>query len=220
MQRTYSKRRILAAAPLVLALAGGLVGCGEAGGAEETPALSPTPVSSEPLEDPSTDQPEETVAPTEAPPSTETASDPAQSPSACIVGRWLADNENMSALFAEMIDEDGRLDIEEITGAAITEFGASGEFSVEYSAWTITASTPQGKMQIEREGTDRGSYVADDQGTLIMTDEEMGAIVTLSMGPMKQTTPGVAQTINAAYVCDGDLLTVTSEGEVSRLDRM
>lgn len=144
----------------------------------------------------------------------------AATPTECVVGEWLVDNNELGAIFKNAGGEAG-VSIKKPTGQVFVTFGSDNKISTTYKTWQMKFKGPDGTVgEMTREGTDTGTYKASDDGSMKVVDKSMNSKVSVKIaGSVQMTTPGQAQSFNATYECSGDVLKITSEGATSRLDR-
>lgn len=153
---------------------------------------------------------------------TETDTDSsATSPTSCLVGTWLADNQQLGALFksaAEGTDAAGA--VSDPRGEVLITFGAEGQYSAAYDAWTMEVSQDGMTMELIREGTDTGSYEATDEGSVEWTDTEMGSTATLRgpTGSFEVPAGGQDQYVGT-FTCGGEELEITADGATTAFSR-
>lgn len=145
----------------------------------------------------------------------------ANSPTGCLVGTWLADNQQLGALFksaAEGTDADGA--VSDPTGEVRITFGAEGQYSATYDAWTMEISQDGVTMELIREGADTGRYEATDEGSVTWTETEMGSTATLKgpTGSFEVPADGQEQ-FTGTFTCGGEELEITANGATTVFSR-
>lgn len=164
-----------------------------------------------------------TQAVTTTPPATGGGSD-------CLVGSWILDSEafveNFDAIFADAGMPDA--EVSALDGSFTVDLGADGSLEAERDEWGFRISMPEGVFIIEINGTETGTWSADDSTMTVTTDvsnievsaaiEVDGEVIAMPEGQMPIEPPqGIAT--GSEYTCSGDVLTLTNAGVDSRLDR-
>lgn len=138
----------------------------------------------------------------------------------CVLGSWVVDSdaflEGLRQVFA---DEATGGEITEINGTYTVEMSGDGTMSGERDEWGFTVLTTEGTVVISMDGTETGTWSAtEDSITVETTTSDMnvsvsveadGQVFTLTDSPV--AVPDVI-TSASQYSCDGDSLTVTSDG--------
>lgn len=205
MQLLTGRARAALTVPLALGLALALTGCikpplsadtvtGPGGGNSPVPGVSDT---AEPNESESDD-----------PGSNAT-------PSACLVGEWLVDNEHMGAFFKRMAAQAGTDGgtVSNPSGDVILNFTADAQYAVTYHEWTMQMTQDGSTITVQRDGTDRGTYTATDDGALTQNDTQMGSTVTITTPMGGFEVDGTPASTSSQYACDNTTLNVTNDGE-------
>lgn len=166
-----------------------------------------------------------TTAPSET--TTTAASSGAGGPD-CLVGTWELDNESFVEAIRTAFDQPGmNLESVEPAGGTYTvELGADGEFSGTRDEWGFVIAMAEGTLDILINGTESGTWSADDSTLTVnstgadvdvsMTMEVDG--VTTELPSSSADVPGAMQTASS-YSCEGDTLSVTSEGVTTVMNR-
>lgn len=158
-----------------------------------------------------------TAAPTatEAGEDAEMESDPIDTPPAsCLHGDWVADNSFFLASIREFGSE-----VQSVSGKVLLRFDADGTLTTEYRDWIISAVTEGMEMQIERVGTDVGTFSAVSD-TVSIAETDVGSIITMrSAGMNMSVDPHAASYSNAHYFCDDDSATIETDDGVLQLSR-
>lgn len=141
------------------------------------------------------------------------------SPTGCLVGTWLADNKQLGALFKSASGTDAAGAVSDPTGKVLATFGAQGEYGVDYQNWTMKVSQQGMTIELVREGTDTGKYQATDEGAVEWTEVTMGSVATMKSPAGSRQVPGEATSTSGTFVCEGDNLEITAEGNTSAFDR-
>lgn len=140
---------------------------------------------------------------------------PAVSPSECLVGTWLADNE----LFLAQLREFGTEAFSDITGQVLLTYEADGTLRTDYQDWEMTATVEGEGMTIHRHGTDTGMYTATDT-ELSWHDEAIGSqITTGAAGISMAIQPEPAAYDRVPYTCDDDEVTLSTHDGDAHLYR-
>lgn len=148
----------------------------------------------------------------------------------CLVGSWILDSEafveNFDAIFADAGMPDA--EVSALDGSFTVDLGADGSLEAERDEWGFRISMPEGVFIIEINGTETGTWSADDSTMTVTTDvsnievsaaiEVDGEVIAMPEGQMPIEPPrGIAT--GSEYTCSGDVLTLTNAGVESRLDR-
>jgi len=220
-----------------------LVGCGDeettdsaaAGGSdgETTEAtMSATPnsdPSSSPSAAPKTPKTEPSFTPSSPPmPTSEpTPLTPPEDPpadalagEACLPGNWFLDNEEFSDFMASVSGSA----INKMSGSVMVTFREDGTTSTYYDGWTYDMEGGDRSMSLSKDGTDSGTYHVAADGSMALADTEMSAITTAwierdgeMVGLRVEPTPSVFS--DASFTCEGDKLTMVSDGATTILHR-
>lgn len=153
---------------------------------------------------------------------TDSDSDTAQnaSPTGCLVGTWLADNKRLGALFkSAAAGTDAAGAVSDPTGKVLMTFGPEGQYSVNYQQWTMKVSQEGMTIELVREGTDKGSYEATDDGTVEWTEVTMGSVATMKSPGGAFEVAGDPSGASGTFVCEADTLEITAEDSMSVFDR-
>lgn len=164
---------------------------------------------------------EVTESPTENEPD-DSDTDPAQpaSPTSCLVGTWLADNQQLGALFkSSAAGTDAAGSLSDPTGEVLVTFGPEGQYSVTYDAWTIVMSQDGVTVELIRDGTDEGGYEATDAGTVEWTEATMGSLATMKSPAGTMELAADPSGTSGTFVCEGETLKITAEGSTTAFDR-
>lgn len=149
--------------------------------------------------------------------SDEDAGDPAHSSgTACLVGTWLTDNDNVGAVLQRGA---GDVNVSAPTGAVFLTFSEGGPYSVNYQTWTFEMSHEGTKVEVVRDGVDTGSYQATDDGRLTTTETDMGSVVSMTSPAGTHSTTGEPSGMTGTFTCEGTTLEITVDGETSILSR-
>ena len=138
----------------------------------------------------------------------------------CVVGSWVVDSdaflESLRQVFA---DEAAGGEITEINGTYTIEIAGDGTTSGEREEWGFTVLTAEGTVVISMDGTETGTWSAtDDSITVETTTSDMNVSVTVEADgqvfTLTDSPVAIPDVITSAsqYSCDGDSLSVTSEG--------
>lgn len=167
---------------------------------------------------------------------TTTTSDTATttSPSAggpdCLAGTWVLDSEAFVENFDSIFTEAGMPDAEvsALDGSFTVEMSADGSLEAERDEWGFRIGTAESTFIVEVNGTESGTWSADDSTLTVDTDvseldvtasiEVDGQVIEMPQGQIPIDTPeGIAT--GSAYSCSGDVLTLTNAGVESVLNR-
>lgn len=138
----------------------------------------------------------------------------ALSPTECLVGTWLSDND----LFLAQLDEIGEGVIDDVTGNVFVTYEGDGSMKLDYQDWLITSSAEGVTVTIHRHGVDEGEYSATDT-ELTFRDTVIGSTTTVSGPGMNMSIdPEPAGYSNAPYTCGPEEITLTTlDGEVKMM---
>jgi hypothetical protein len=139
---------------------------------------------------------------------------------ACLVGTWLIDSDGfLESLRQVFADEAAGGEISEIKGAYTIEMAADGTLNGERDEWGFVVLTAEGTVDLTMDGTETGTWTAtDDAITVEITTSDMSVSVTVSSGgqtfTLDDSPVDVPEVITSAsqYSCDGDSLSVVSDG--------
>lgn len=220
---TTSKRSGLgawgAAAFFSFAAMAGLSACGddEASQSQASDAGSRgSPSEQSPVDDDKADDPNDSDSDDEI----ETDVSQGTSPTGCLVGTWLADNERLGALFkSAATGTDAAGSVSDPTGTVLVTFGPEGQYTVNYQAWTLTLAQQGMTIDLVREGTDVGSYDAGDDGTVEWTEITMGSVASMTTPAGTHQVASEPSSTSATFTCENDTLEVTADGSTSALHR-
>lgn len=199
-----------------------LAGCGEK---EEEISGAADGVSTSPSPDTAVGAPSETIAPSSSPTPTTGPAD--QEPAAdsvvgadCLPGNWIPHREE----FATMMAGDATKVVTGIDGNMFLSIQPDGTVNTIYENWTYTFTVDTATVTIVKDGTDEGAYTVADDGSIEITDTNIGSTTNANMtiGGTK-----VAQVVEpqpsvfslATITCSGDELTASVGSQVAVLGR-
>jgi hypothetical protein len=148
----------------------------------------------------------------------------------CLVGTWILDSEafveNFDSIFADAGMPDA--EVSALDGSFTVELGADGSLEAERDEWGFRITMPEGVFIIEINGTEMGTWSADDSTLTVTTDvsnidvsgaiEVDGEVIAMPEGQMPIEPPqGIAT--GSDYSCSGDVTTLTNGGVESVLNR-
>jgi hypothetical protein len=148
----------------------------------------------------------------------------------CLVGTWVLDSEafveNFDSIFAEAGMPDA--EVSPLDGTFNVGLSADGSLEAQREEWGFRISMPDGTFIIEINGTETGSWSADDSILTVDTDVsqvevsasiEVGdQVIAMPEGQFPIEPPeGIAT--GSSYTCDGDVLTLSNAGVESVLNR-
>lgn len=214
-----------AAGFLGLASLGGLSACGDdekdqtqGSGTQASGSSSEQPPAGDDTSDDTTDQTTDATTDGDSGDDADTAQ--GASPTGCLVGTWLADNQQLGALFkSAAAGTESAGAVSDPTGTVLVTFGADGAYRVNYEAWTMVLSQQGTTIDLVREGTDEGSYDADDDGTVEWTEVTMGSVVSMKTPAGTRQVTSEPSSTAGTFTCENDTLEVTAEGSTSLLQR-
>lgn len=139
----------------------------------------------------------------------------------CLVGTWLADNQQLGALFkSAAAGTAGAGSVSDPTGAVLVTFGPEGQYSTNYDAWTLTLAQQGVTVELVRNGTDTGRYDASDDGAVEWTEVAMGSVASMETPAGTQQLPASAPaTTSGTFTCEQDALEITADGSTTALQR-
>lgn len=138
----------------------------------------------------------------------------------CVSGTWVIDSpvflESLREVFA---GEAQGGEITEVNGTYTIEMAEDGTMSGQRDEWGFTVVTAEGTVAIIMDGTETGTWTAtEDTITVEIATSDMSVSVTVeadgqtfTLGDSPVDIPDVI-TSASQYACDGDMLTVTSDG--------
>lgn len=179
-----------------------------------------------------------TLAPTTTEVEATTTTEPATTTTAqessgaqCLTGTWILDNEAFVENFESIFADAGMPDAEvtPLEGSFTVELAADGSLTATRVGWGFNVATGEGTIILEIDGTETGTWSADDSTLTVDTDTsdlELSAAVEVDgeiidmpseFQPDFDVPPGVAS--DSAYTCSADVLTLTNDGVESVLNR-
>lgn len=146
----------------------------------------------------------------------------------CVEGTWLLDIQSFISLMQEEFTAEG-FGADSITaneGTYLVTLAPGGGFTAERDDWGFTVVTADGTFTMSINGTETGTWSADDAAitvtigssdvTVSSTAEVDGQVIELPQSPV-DVPDAVAE--DSAYTCNGDVLTVTTDGVAITLNR-
>jgi hypothetical protein len=148
----------------------------------------------------------------------------------CLVGTWILDSEafvdNFDSIFADAGMPDA--EVSALDGSFTVDLGADGSLEAERDEWGFRITMPEGVFIIEVNGTETGTWSADDSTLTVTTDvsnidlsasiEVDGELIAMPEGQMPIEPPqGIAT--GSDYTCSGDVMTLANAGVESVLNR-
>lgn len=211
-------------APLVLALV--LAACGgDAGETTTTTAAETTTTTA--VETTTTT---EATTTTTAAETTTTTTVAASGGSECLVGDWELDSEAFFEQVNELFGEEG-FELRSGGGSYVVTLAGDGAYTGVRDEWAIEAGTADGTVRTILDGSDEGTWTADEETlTIDQTSIDIslrGVLIGPDGGEIDLPTPPVDITEDVEvfagsvpYECTDDTLTITSaEGVTSTFDR-
>jgi len=149
----------------------------------------------------------------------------------CLVGTWVLDTENFVENFDGIFADAGMpgTDVTALDGTFIVEMGADGSLSATRDGWGFNIVTGEGTVILEINGTETGTWSADDSTLTVDTDAsdvDINAAIEVDgemlempaeYQPEFEVPRGIAS--GSSYTCSGDVLTLTNAGVESELHR-
>lgn len=139
---------------------------------------------------------------------------------ACLTGSWVVDNEH----FGELMSSVSGSAVDDIEGVTTVTFRDDGTTTTHYDEWQHTITMDSATVTIVKDGEDSGVYEVAEDGSMTLTDTDLGATTTSQMTMGGQTVahqapPQPSVFSRATFRCEGDALTVTAEGATTILHR-
>lgn len=148
----------------------------------------------------------------------------------CLVGSWVLDDQAFFDQVFASVDEEaaGFGEVTSVSGAFTTTFDSDGSLEAVREDWGFSVATEDGTFNIVINGTQTGTWETDGSSLLLTLDEgdafdvEASVVVdgeeiALPSAPMD--VPSEALASSSEFSCNGDELSVTSEGVTSEFDR-
>lgn len=170
---------------------------GSSASSDGSTAQAEAPEPSQPPEE--TEEPEEPVAL------------PAATPSECLVGTWIADNEKLAAQMAALAEGSGT--VNSVSGVVTLTLTTDGITSTSYSDWTVDMTAEGQQVTIVRNGVDAGTYTVEADTHLTLTETAPNSEVAMFLnGAASGTVPGTdtMPVTGADFSCDNTVLTIIS----------
>lgn len=200
-------------AMLCVGLALGLAACGDDDEKDAAQAGSASGSSSS-----STSSPETSPGTKEADKDADDAAD--TSGAGCLVGTWLLDNAHFGALLKGAAGEaSGSMKMSEISGKMLMTFTDKGQFNATYKGSSFDITQDGMTIKMVREGTDKGTYQAKDDGHLEISETDMGSVVKMTSQGGSHSISSPPSSTTSTFICKGNTLKVTAEGATSILSR-
>jgi hypothetical protein len=148
----------------------------------------------------------------------------------CLVGTWVLDSEafveNFDSIFAGAGMPDA--EVSPLDGSFTVELSSDGSLEAERDEWGFRIAMPDTTFIIEIDGTETGTWSADDSTLTVDTDVseievsaaiEVGdELIAMPEGQMPIEPPrGIAT--GSEYTCSGEDLTLRNAGVESVLNR-
>ena len=134
----------------------------------------------------------------------------------CLVGTWLTDNKNVGAVLRGSA---GDTKVADPTGQVLLTFTKDGGYVVTYKAWTFEMSQQGTTLNVVRNGIDKGTYKATNDGRISTAEEDMGSKVSMTSPAGTHSTLGEPSTMKGSFACEGNRLEITVDNESSILNR-
>lgn len=138
----------------------------------------------------------------------------------CLPGRWSLDNDTFKAML-----ESAGGNVRSVTGEAEVEYRTDGTSLATFDAWTTVAVDEHAKTTIRRNGQDQADYAVSGD-TLTTTETVPGSVALMTVEMTGQPaitaeTPHEEVSVTVStFTCDGDTLTVVTDGATSILHRL
>lgn len=132
----------------------------------------------------------------------------------CLYGDWVADNSFFLASIREFGDE-----VQSVSGQVQLRFEVDGTLTTTYDDWIISAVTDGMDVQVERIGTDIGTFSATSD-TVSIADTDIGSTISMRTAGMNMAIDPHPANYNAVpYSCDGESATIETDDGVLQLSR-
>lgn len=132
----------------------------------------------------------------------------------CLTGTWIADNRFFLASMREFGDQ-----TKDVSGEVILTFDADGTLTTEYKKWRITAVSEGVEVKLNRSGTDKGKWSADDK-SMTLKDTEMTSKLTMTGPGMNMTVDSKpANYSKVSYTCSATAATVSTPDGAMKMTR-
>lgn len=138
----------------------------------------------------------------------------------CLPGNWVPHREE----FAKMMAGDTTKLVTGIDGDMFLSIRPDGTVNTNYENWTYTFTVDEATVTIVKDGTDEGAYTVADDGSVDITDTNIGSTTTANMdiGGMvmdQEVEPQPSVFSLATLTCSGDELTASVGSQVAVLGR-
>ena len=143
------------------------------------------------------------------------------SPTECIVGQWVADNDQLAAALATLAEAEGGA-VESVTGDATLTIAADGQTDTAYTNWHVTMLQEGMTVELIRNGTDHGTYTVTGDNAITMLATSSDSKIQMRMNGADTGTVPTTNTLpltKAAFTCDGSQLTVDTVDGVIAFNR-
>lgn len=132
----------------------------------------------------------------------------------CLTGTWIADNAFFLASMQEFGDQ-----TKDVSGEVVLTFDANGTLTTEYKKWRITAVSEGVEVKLNRSGTDKGKWSADDK-SMTLKDTEMTSKLTMTGPGMNMTVDSKpANYSKVSYTCSATAATVSTPDGAMKMTR-
>lgn len=137
-------------------------------------------------------------------------------PRTCLEGTWLVENEYFLVQYKGI----GGSELTQVTGKVTQAFDATGGVVTVYDDWRIDSVAEGIETSIVRNGTDRGTFVADGL-TLSMQETEVGSELVVSAAGMEQVHAANAVSFSeVSYTCDATAASIAAPDGTATLTRI
>lgn len=137
-------------------------------------------------------------------------------PATCLEGTWLVDNEYFLTQYIEI----GGSDLTQVTGKVTQVFDADGGVVTTYDGWRIDSVAEGIETSIVRNGTDRGTYIAEGL-TLNLLETEVGSKLLVSAAGVEQVHAANAMSFSdVSFTCDATAASIAAPDGKVRLTRI
>lgn len=141
----------------------------------------------------------------------------------CLLGTWYFSNAVFNNQLQQMVGGAANTDV---SGRAKVTFYPDGTVTTMYDAWTVTGDNIEGggSFTMVRNGTDQGTYTADE-GLMTMQDTSLTSQIDLTIEAagqvmQMQAPPAELERQEVVYMCFPLILTITdAEGYMSIMGR-
>ncbi len=141
-------------------------------------------------------------------------------PPPCTLGHWTMDNDSFAAMWLAVAATEGiAASLDSVNGTVEVDVNADGVWTSTYADWGFSASAEDVAMTMSITGSDTSSGVFGPNGSFTFVDTAVNTHVTMTAtaGGVNVPIPSQDATRSAftgsgTYVCEGDTMTVSVDG--------